>query len=74
MALEQAEIRAAAAEARADALEGEVARGAHLRKWVILAVVTIAAVALVVLGSVAFNAVDDEGFGPRRSPYVESDG
>lgn len=54
----QALRRAAAADARADALEEELARSTKLWRAALVAVVAVASVGLLMLGLVAFNAVD----------------
>jgi len=55
----EAEERARGAEARIDELEAELARVRDWRRSALLAVVVVALLAILMLGIVAFNAVDD---------------
>lgn len=60
-AIAQAEWRAANAEARVAALEADVRTLRRWMWWSLAAIVVTACVALIVLGAVAFNAIDDNG-------------
>lgn len=57
-ALEEATRLAALSEERANLLAAELERTKERWKWTLLAVVAIAVVGMVMLGVVAFNAVD----------------
>jgi hypothetical protein len=56
--LREAEQRALVAEARNTALEEQLRQAQQWRDRTLVAVVVLAVVALIVLGAVAFNAVD----------------
>jgi hypothetical protein len=58
--LARAEERAAAAETQVRLLEAEVERTREWRKSTLIAVVVVALLAILMLGVVAFNAVDDQ--------------
>jgi hypothetical protein len=61
-------MRAVAAETRATALSDELGRVVKWRNWALIAVLVLAVIAVIVLGSVAFNAVDDaNAAGPLTS-------
>jgi cytochrome c-type biogenesis protein CcmH/NrfG len=58
--LAYAEARAANAEWRVSVLEAELHRTRQWRQSVLIAVVVVALLAILMLGVVAFNAVDDQ--------------
>lgn len=65
--LDDAERRATAAEARIDDLQAELVRTAEWRRATLIAVVAVALLAILMLGVVAFNAVDDAQVGVDRA-------
>lgn len=66
--LADAQARAGAAEARMRELDAELQRTREWRQSALLAVVAVALLAILMLGVVAFNAVDDQALSalPRR--------
>ena len=58
--LADAQARAGAAEARVRELEAELHRTKAWRQSTLIAVVAVALLAILMLGIVAFNAVDDQ--------------